>query len=114
MIWLKAFHVTFVITWFASLFYLPRLFVYHVGTKDAAGIERFKIMERRLFAMMTIGGTLAVTFGIAMVIVSPALLSMNWLRVKIVLVALLIAYHFMCYRLMIAFREDRNTHSERW
>ena len=114
MIWLKAFHIIFVVTWFAGLFYLPRLFVYHAATSDAPGIERFKVMERRLFAMMTLGGTLAATFGIAMLIKAPAFLSLGWIHAKLVLVALLIGYHVWCYTLVIAFRRDANRHSERW
>jgi protoporphyrinogen IX oxidase len=114
MLWLKAFHVIFVVTWFAGLFYLPRLFVYHSITTDAEGIARFKIMERRLFAMMTLGGALAVLFGAAMIAMSPALLSMMWLRVKLALVVLLIAYHILCFFLLRAFREDRNTRTHTW
>lgn len=114
MIWLKAFHIIFVVTWFAGLFYLPRLFVYHAATSDAPGIERFKVMERRLFAMMTLGGTLAATFGIAMLVEAPAFLSLGWIHAKLALVALLIGYHAWCYRLVIAFRRDANRHSERW
>lgn len=114
MIWLKAFHIIFVVTWFAGLFYLPRLFVYHAATSDAPGIERFKVMERRLFAMMTLGGTLAATFGIAMLIKAPAFLSLGWIHLKLALVALLIGYHVWCYRLVIALRRDANRHSERW
>jgi putative membrane protein len=114
MLWLKAFHIVFVVTWFAGLFYLPRLFVYHASAHDSAGIERFKVMERRLFAMMTIGALLAAAFGAAMVVLAPAFLKMGWLHAKLTLVAALIAYHLWCYRLMIAFREGRNEHSERW
>ena len=114
MIWLKAFHIIFVVTWFAGLFYLPRLFVYHAATSDAPGIERFKVMERRLFGMMTLGGTLAATFGIAMLIKAPAFLSLGWIHAKLALVALLIGYHVWCYRLVIAFRRDANRHSGRW
>ena len=62
MLWLKAFHVIFVVTWFAGLFYLPRLFVYHAVATDAVGLERFVVMERRLFSIMTLGATLAVVF----------------------------------------------------
>ena len=64
MTWLKAFHVVFVVTWFAGLFYLPRLFVYHVITDDGPGRARFELMERRLFAMMTLGGALAAGSGV--------------------------------------------------
>lgn len=114
MLWLKAFHIVFVITWFAGLFYLPRLFVYHAATTDAVSIERFKIMERRLFAMMTIGATLAALFGIAMLVKAPALLQFGWIHAKLTLVAALLGYHLWCYRLVRAFRADANRHSERW
>jgi protoporphyrinogen IX oxidase len=114
MLWLKAFHIVFVVTWFAGLFYLPRLFVYHVAAQDDIGRDRFKLMERRLFAMMTIGGILAALFGLSMLIVAPALIEMRWLQTKFVLVALLVAYHIWCFRLMSAFRRDANQRSERW
>jgi protoporphyrinogen IX oxidase len=96
MRWLEAFHVVFVVTWFAGLFYLPRLFVYHASAADALGRERFRIMERRLFAIMSIGASLAILLGLAMVLASPAYLLLGWMRVKLVLVALLIAYHLWC------------------
>lgn len=114
MLWLKAFHIVFVVTWFAGFFYLPRLFVYHAATTDTVSIERFKLMERRLFAMMTLGATLAASFGIAMLIVAPAYLSFGWLHAKLTLVALLLGYHIWCYRLLVTFRADANRHSERW
>lgn len=114
MLWLKAFHIIFVITWFAGLFYLPRLFVYHSAAQDQIGRERFKLMERRLFAMMTIGGSLAAVFGLALIARAPALLTAGWLHVKLALVVLLAAYHVWCYRLMRTFRQDTNQRSERW
>jgi protoporphyrinogen IX oxidase len=114
MLWLKAFHIVFVVTWFAGLFYLPRLFVYHASAEDVPGIDRFKVMERRLFTMMTIGAVLAAVFGIAMVAIAPSFLRTGWLQAKLALVAALFAYHLWCYQLMIAFREGRNVHSERW
>ena len=114
MLWLKAFHIVFVVTWFAGLFYLPRLFVYHCETTDAPGLARFAVMERRLFALMSLGGALAVAFGLSMVIAAPAFLEFTWLRVKLVLVAALIAYHLWCYALMRALIEGRNRRSQRW
>ncbi len=114
MLWLEAFHIVFVVTWFAGLFYLPRLFVYHVATTDAVGLERFAVMERRLFALMTLGGSLAVAFGLSMLLLAPGLLAFTWLRVKLALVALLIGYHIGCYRLMVALCAGRNTRSQRW
>jgi putative membrane protein len=114
MLWLKAFHIVFVVTWFAGLFYLPRLFVYHCETTDAPGLARFAVMERRLFALMSIGGALTVAFGLSMVIDAPAFLEFAWLRVKLVLVAALIGYHLWCYVLMRGLIEGRNRHSQRW
>jgi putative membrane protein len=114
MLWLKALHIVFVVTWFAGLFYLPRLFVYHANTMDPIGIERFILMERRLFAIMTIGALLAVTFGVAMIAAAPAYLRAPWLQLKLVLVALVIGYHLWCYRLVAAFALRRATHSPRW
>jgi putative membrane protein len=114
MLWLKAFHVVFVVTWFAGLFYLPRLFVYHATAIDPVGLERFMVMERRLFGIMTLGGTLAALFGMSMIVAAPGYLALGWLQVKLVLVAILIAYHGWCYRLMVALRTGDNPHSERW
>jgi putative membrane protein len=113
MLWLKALHVVFVVAWFAGLFYLPRLYVYHTAITDAAGIGRFVVMERRLFFIMSVGGVLAVLFGTAMII-APAYLEQGWLRAKLLLVALLVGYHFWCYRLMLALRAGVNPHSQRW
>jgi protoporphyrinogen IX oxidase len=114
MLWLKAFHIIFVVTWFAGLFYLPRLFVYHVTATDAPSLERFTIMERKLFGIMTIGATLAIVFGVSMIVARPSYLSFGWLHVKLTLVAVLIGYHLWCRGLMLALREGRNTRSQRW
>lgn len=114
MLWLKAFHVIAVVTWFAGLFYLPRLYVYHAQAADPIGIQRFEIMERRLFAIMTIGATLTVLFGGLMLIESPGYLQMTWLKVKLLFVALVIAYHVYCYKLMRDFAAQRNTRSAKW
>lgn len=114
MLWLKAFHIVFVVTWFAGLFYLPRLFVYHATATDPAGMERFGTMERRLFVMMTLGGVLAAVFGIAMILSAPGLLAFAWLKLKLALVAILVGYHVWCHRLVLAFRQGTNRHSERW
>ena len=114
MLWLKALHVIFVVTWFAGLFYLPRLFVYHATTQDEIGKARFEVMERRLFVMMNIGGTLTAVFGIAMIAMAPAYLTQGWLHAKLALVLLLVGYHVWCGRLVTDFRTGRNTHTERW
>jgi protoporphyrinogen IX oxidase len=114
MLWLKAFHVIAVVTWFAGLFYLPRLFVYHADAKDEISVERFRLMERRLFTMMTIGAVASVGFGAAMLLEAPSYLAMSWLRIKLVLVLGLIAYHLFCYRLLRDFAENRNQRSAKW
>ncbi len=114
MLWLKAFHVISVVTWFAGLFYLPRLYVYHAQATDSTGLQRFDIMERRLFAIMTIGASASLVFGGLMLIESPGYLQMTWLKVKLLFVALLVAYHAYCYKLLRDFAARRNTRSAKW
>jgi putative membrane protein len=114
VLWLKAFHLIFVVTWFAGLFYLPRLFVYHVAASDEIGRARFVVMERRLFVMTTIGGAFTLLFGILMILMAPAYLTQGWLHAKLTLVLLLIGYQVWCLQLMHALRDGRNRHSERW
>jgi putative membrane protein len=114
MLWLKAFHVVAVVAWFAGLFYLPRLYVYHADAKDPISIERFKIMEHRLFALMTIGAVASVGLGAAMLVAAPGYLTMEWLRIKLLLVLSVIAYHGFCYKLMRDFAQNRNAHSAKW
>ncbi|NCU01244.1 CopD family protein [Candidatus Macondimonas diazotrophica] len=102
MLTVKAFHVIFMVTWFAGLFYLPRLFVYHCETGHAAERARFEIMERRLFVMMTIGATGTALLGIWLLIgyAWQAYASSGWLHLKLTLVALLAGYHLYLWRLM--------------
>jgi putative membrane protein len=116
MAWLRAFHIVFVVAWFAGLFYLPRLFVYHAMTEDAAGNARFKLMERKLFfAIMTPAAVVAVVLGLTMLLLAwDAYTQSYWLWVKLVLVAGLIGYHVACFRLMQAFARDANQHSHRF
>ena len=108
----KAFHIIFVITWFAALFYLPRLFVYHADAKDNISNERFKVMERKLFVMMTIGGSLAVLFGLWLWLGFG--ITGTWLHIKLVLVLVLIGYHVYCGKIVADFRNDRNTRNDRF
>jgi putative membrane protein len=114
MLWLKAFHIVFVVTWFAGLFYLPRLFVYHVAASDAVGRERFVAMERRLFFIMSIGALGAVLFGAVMVLAAPAYLATRWMHLKLPLVLVLVGYHFWCYRLLLALRDGSTGYSQRF
>jgi putative membrane protein len=114
MLWLKALHVIAVVTWFAGLFYLPRLFIYHAGATDSISLKRFEIMERRLFAIMTIGASLSVIFGLSMLIAFPAYGEMRWLQIKLLFVALLIGYHAYCRKLMRDLAAQRNRRSSKW
>jgi len=114
LLWLKAIHVIAMVTWFAGLFYLPRLFVYHADARDSVGVERFRIMERRLFAIMTIGAALTLAFGITMLAAAPTYLTMGWLRAKLLLVALAVVYHLYCYKFTRDFAQDRNTRTSKW
>jgi putative membrane protein len=107
VLWVKAFHIIFVVTWFAGLFYLPRLFVYHAMSEDAPSRERFATMERKLYAIMSIGAVLAAGFGVALIVLNPALLQLGWLRLKLVLVAGLAGYHLYCRALMRELQDGR-------
>ena len=116
MLWIKAWHIIFMVTWFAGLFYLPRLFVYHAMADDEVSKERFKIMERKLFyGIMTPGGVLTIVFGLWLWLGYG--ISGDWLMAKLLLVAGLVAYHGYCGVLMTDFKHDRNQHSHvyfRW
>jgi len=112
-LWLKAFHIIGVVTWFAGLFYLPRLFVYHAEAADAAIRDRLKVMERRLLVMTHIGGALAIAFGIATLATEFFYLHAGWLHVKLALVLLLVIYHAMLVKLTQDFARDRCNWSSR-
>ncbi len=119
MIWVKALHVIFMVTWFAGLFYLPRLFVYHADTSDPVSHDRFVIMERKLFAIMTVGAVLTAVFGIWL-LAAYDWLSMQapaWMLAKLVLVASLVVFHLYCLKLVRAFRNGNASHTHvfyRW
>lgn len=116
MLWIQAWHVIFMVTWFAGLFYLPRLFVYHAMSDDPTSNERFKIMERKLFwGIATPGGVLTIAFGLWMLSLSwDGYLSAGWMHAKLALVALLIGYHIWCGKLLLDFKRDRNAKSHVW
>ena len=112
MLWYKTLHIVFMVTWFAGLFYLPRLFVYHSMSDDKISHDRFVIMERKLFwGIMTPGGILTIVFGILLIQYHEVLL---WLKLKIFLVALLALYHIWCGKIMYDFKYNRVTHSHVW
>jgi protoporphyrinogen IX oxidase len=120
VLWLKAFHIVFMVTWFAGLFYLPRLFVYHCSVNDAHGQGRFCQMERKLFIIMTIGAVATAFFGLAMLTGfgglhgRPDLLEAPWMRAKLLLAAGLVAFHAWLWVLYRAFANYRNRHSARF
>lgn len=119
MLWTKAFHIVFMVTWFAGLFYLPRLFVYHALAADPVSTERFEVMERKLyFGITTPGAVLTVLFGLwTLAYDLEHYLEAGWLHAKLALVAVLIGYHVYLGRLLALFRDDRNPHSHvfyRW
>jgi putative membrane protein len=113
---LKSLHIIFVVSWFAGLFYLPRLFVYHAMASDAVGIERFKVMERKLFyGIMTPSAVIAIASGLWLWLGYG--IGGGWLYVKLVLVAILVIHHVWLGKLMLDFRNDRNRHRDvfyRW
>ena len=113
MLWLKALHIVFMVTWFAGLFYLPRLFVYHALSQDPLSRERFKVMERKLYwGIMTPGAVLTIVFGAWLWLGFG--FAGTWLTAKLALVALLVAYHAWCGKLMLDLRAERSTKSHLW
>lgn len=110
----KALHIIFMVTWFAGLFYLPRLFVYHAQASDSVSLERFKIMERKLFwGIATPGGVLTIAFGLWLWL-GWFQGAGAWLYGKLIVGALLVAYHAWCGKLMLDFRHARNRHGHVW
>jgi len=113
MLWIKALHLIFVVSWFAGLFYLPRLFGYHAAATDGVSLERFKVMERRLYRGIMVPA-------MVLTLVSGAWLWLGfgfrggWLHAKVFLVVLLVAYHFWLRKLLGDFARDANRHPERF
>lgn len=119
MLWVKAFHIVAVVTWFAAIFYLPRLFVYHASSEDEASNERFKIMERKLYRGIMWPSMIAViALGVWLLSFSWSYyLSSSWMHAKLTLVFLLVIYHLYCGHLIKQFKADKNHHSHvfyRW
>lgn len=109
MLWVKTFHIFFVVSWFAGLFYLPRIFVNHAMATEPAEIARLKLMERKLYRFVTPIGALAVVFGLWLWFGYG--FSGGWLHAKTALVAVLVGYHLYCGHLVKEFAADRNTRS---
>ena len=115
-LWLKALHIISVITWFAGIFYLPRLFVYHAACEDEISSERFKVMERKLYRLiMTPSMVITLTLGFGMLAMAWQGLSVqSWIWIKISLVGLLVAYHLHCGWIIGAFSTNTQYRSERF
>ena len=111
---IKALHVVFMVTWFAGLFYLPRLFIYHLEARDGPSRDRFQVMERRLFAIMTIGAVLTAFFGLLLIGVNPALLGVLWFQLKLVLLVGLFFYHYRCHLWIARLRRLEPSDDSRW
>jgi putative membrane protein len=120
MLWVKAFHIMAVITWFAGLFYLPRLFVYHTlanAEGDKTGSERFKIMERKLYrGIMTPSMVVALVLGLWMLVErwDTYFRAASWMHIKLTLIILLIGYHHVCGAYVKKFAADANTRGDKF
>lgn len=115
--WLKAWHLIGMVTWFAGLFYLPRLFVYHTLSDDRPSIERFKVMERKLFyGITTPGAVFTLVFGFWMLFdyAWAAYGDQLWLHIKLALLGVLVIYHVYCGKLVLDFKHGRNRHGHVW
>jgi putative membrane protein len=113
-LWIKALHIAFMVTWFAGLFYLPRLFIYHVQAADIESRERFTVMERRLFIIMTIGAALTWLFGLTLVALNTAVAQTTWFSVKFAAVIGLVIYHYRCWLWIRRLRETTELQETRW
>lgn len=114
-LWIKALHIVSIVCWFAGLFYLPRLFVYHASSEDTASRERFCIMERKLYRGIMLPSMIAtLVFGIWLIVLSPGWMSQGWLHAKLLLVVLLIGYHHMCGAQLKRFARGENTRSHKF
>jgi putative membrane protein len=116
MLWVKAFHIIFMVTWFAALFYLPRLYVYHADATDDISNARFKIMERKLYyGIATPGAIITIGLGLWLIhIIGYSILNTFWLQAKLLLVTILVGYHLYCGKLLRDFKHDANRHSHVW
>jgi putative membrane protein len=112
MLWIKAFHLIFVTSWFAGLFYLPRLFVNHAMETNAAALSRLELMEHKLYRFMFPLAVLALVFGLWLWLGYG--ITGAWLHAKLVLVLVLVVYHLYCGKLMRDFKAGNNKHSHVW
>lgn len=112
MLWVKAFHIIFVTSWFAGLFYLPRIFVNHAMETNPAAIERLALMEKKLYRFMLPLAVLALGFGLWLWLGYG--IGGKWMHPKLTLVVGLIVYHWYCGKIMCDFQTGRNKRSHVW
>ncbi len=113
-IWFKAVHIAFMVTWFAGLFYLPRLFIYHVQTADLESRERFTVMEKRLFTIMTVGAILTSVLGLTLAALNPTIVETGWFVAKLALVFGLVVYHYRCMLWIRRLQEMSEIQESKW
>jgi putative membrane protein len=113
-LWFKALHIAFMVTWFAGLFYLPRLFIYHSEASDELSRDRFIVMERRLYIIMTMGAVLTAIFGSILLWINQALLQQGWFHAKLLLLAGMLAYHLRCLRWIARLRSGHIPDDTKW
>lgn len=112
MLWLRAFHIIFVVCWFAGLFYLPRIFVYFAASENSDTRQQLAVMARKLYRFVTPFMVLAIAFGVGMISLAPQYyLNAGWLWLKLAGVAFLVVYHFQCGRYVKAINADSDHHS---
>ncbi|WP_371376577.1 protoporphyrinogen oxidase HemJ [Thalassotalea aquiviva] len=113
ILWLKALHIAFMVAWFAGIFYLPRLFVYHAETDNVDVQAQLKVMERRLLYFISPFALLTLAFGLALIyqLGGAWFVASHWLHAKLLLVAILFIYHGYCFKLLKTFANDQNTRS---
>lgn len=113
-LWIKALHIAFMVTWFAGLFYLPRLFIYHAQADSTPDRQRFTLMERRLFAIMTLGAVLTAALGAILLFVNSGLLNQGWFRTKLLILVAMLVYHYRCWRWIRVLERGALPTNTRW
>lgn len=113
-LWVKALHIAFMVTWFAGLFYLPRLFIYHAQAELLPDRQRFTLMERRLFIIMSMGAALTAVFGVILLSINPGLLQQGWFRSKLLILIGMFAFHYRCRRWIRVLAQGELPDNTRW
>ncbi len=112
--WFKALHIAFMVTWFAGLFYLPRLFIYHAQAADPSSRQQFTLMEKRLFAIMTIGAVITALFGVLLLTINPGLLATGWFQLKLFFLATMVTYHWRCWAWIVSLASTSTTQNSKY